>query len=999
MDDLIQEFIIETNEALSVLDEQLVVFEQNPKDTDTLSNIFRLLHTIKGTCGFLGLPRLEKVAHAGEDVLGKIRDGELDVSPEAVTLVLKCLDQIRALVEELESTGNEPDGDDAELVSALRAMAEGQAPAAAPAPATASPASDSGPVTSDEGFPVAAELLEEVAAAETASDPVTSDEGFPVAAELLEEVAAAEAADGPVTSDEGFPVAAELLEEVAAAEGAAADSKAEDEAAAAAMEAAMAAAQEPEPAPEPKPAKSQELVKADNTLPETKKRETQSTQTIRVNVDVLENLMNLVSEIVLTRNQLIQKARGLESNEMEEPLQRLNLITSDLQEGVMKTRMQPIGNAWNKLPRIVRDLSNEMGKKIDLVMEGKETELDRQVLEMIRDPLTHMVRNSADHGLELPADRIAAGKPEVGTVRLSAFHEGGHIIIRIEDDGKGISVDKVRDKVLEKGLATEEELAGMEDNAIRNFILKAGFSTAEKVTSVSGRGVGMDVVRTNIEQIGGTIEFESEEGQGSTFTLKIPLTLAIVPALVVGSSDQRFAIPQISVQEVVLASESSEHKIESIDEAPILRLRDTLLPLIDLAGVLQIKQPSQTDDDEHQTNGRANGEANGHANGEANGHTNGEANGHALNGQQGISISSKSKYIVVTQVGSQRFGIIIDSIYGTEEIVVKPVSKVLKDVSHYSGSTILGDGSVIMILDPNYMWSQMDHRTIASDTADQSEVDHRSHVTSMLLFRTGDESLKAVPLPLVARLEDVEAASIEVVQSKRVVQYRGQLMPLVPADPGYVWPDSGHINVIVFAERERAMGVVIDEIVDIIEESLDIQMVSDRPGISGSTILDGRAVDLLDTSYYLKEAFGNWFDRQGHDGRSIMRGEGKTLLLVEDSAFFRNLIIPVLTMEGYEVVTADNPKKALELKDQGLRVDAIISDIEMPEMDGFEFAEAVRDDADWGEIPMVAISSQGSDPYLKRGVDAGFKSYLSKNHHEELVSIIEQVLQDAGGAA
>ena len=988
MDDLIQEFIIETNESLSVLDEQLVVFEQNPKDTDTLSNIFRLLHTIKGTCGFLGLPRLEKVAHAGEDVLGKIRDGELDVSPEAVTLVLKCLDQIRALVEELEASGNEPEGDDAELVAALRAMAEGESPA--PPAVDAAPVSggDGAPVTSDEGFPVAAELLEEVAAAESASGPVTSDEGFPVAAELLEEVAAAEAKDGPVTSDEGFPVAAELLEEVAAAEAEkepAKDDREEDEAAAAAMEAAMAASKEPEPAPAPP--KSKELVKAENTLPEAKKRETQSTQTIRVNVDVLENLMNLVSEIVLTRNQLIQKARGIEGNDMEEPLQRLNLITSDLQEGVMKTRMQPIGNAWNKLPRIVRDLSNEMGKKIDLVMEGKETELDRQVLEMIRDPLTHMVRNSADHGLEMPSDRVAAGKPEVGTVRLSAFHEGGHIIIRIEDDGKGISVDKVRDKVLEKGLATEEELNGMEDNAIRNFILKAGFSTAEKVTSVSGRGVGMDVVRTNIEQIGGTIEFESEEGKGSTFTLKIPLTLAIVPALVVGSGDQRFAIPQITVQEVVLASDSSEHKIESIDNAPILRLRDTLLPLIDLAGVLGIKRevPAEPETDaEHH---------------EANGHANGHANGEDLNGASGIQVKSKSKYIVVTQVGSQRFGIIIDSIYGTEEIVVKPVSKVLKDVSHYSGSTILGDGSVIMILDPNYMWSQMDHRTIASDAADQADDTERSHVTSMLLFRTGDESLKAVPLPLVARLEDVEAATIEVVQGKRVVQYRGQLMPLVPANQTYDWPDSGHINVIVFAERERAMGVVIEEIVDIIEESLDIQMVSDRPGISGSTILDGKAVDLLDTGYYLKEAFGNWFDRQGDDGKSVMRGEGKTLLLVEDSAFFRNLIIPVLTMEGYEVVTADNPKKALELKDKGLLVDAIISDIEMPEMDGFEFAEAVREDPEWGDIPMVAISSQGSDPYMKKGVDAGFKSYLSKNHHEELVSIIEQVLQDSGGAA
>ncbi|TDI61132.1 MAG: chemotaxis protein CheA, partial [Alphaproteobacteria bacterium] len=361
-------------------------------------------------------------------------------------------------------------------------------------------------------------------------------------------------------------------------------------------------------------------------------------QNIRVNIGLLENLMNLVSELVLTRNQLLQMVRGKTDSEFAEPLQRLSHATTELQEGVMKTRMQPIGNAWNPFPRIVRNLALELDKKIDLQMLGAETELDRQVLELIKDPLTHMVRNSGDHGIETPAERKAAGKSETGTITLNAYHEGGHIIIEVTDDGRGIAVDKVKAKAIANGLATEAELEGMTEKQIQQFIFKPGFSTAETVTNVSGRGVGMDVVKTNIEKIGGTVELKSVEGKGSAFIVKIPLTLAIVSALVVECAGERFAIPQTSVVELVRASGNSEHTIEMINNAPVLRLRERLLPLVSLRDLLAL-------DDADQSTSEGEGEN-----------------------------DEREAFIIVTSVGAYSIGIVVDKVYDTEEIVVKPVS-------------------------------------------------------------------------------------------------------------------------------------------------------------------------------------------------------------------------------------------------------------------------------------------------------------------------------------
>ncbi len=851
MDDLLADFLTETSESLAELDVALVKLEQTPDDHATLSQIFRLVHTIKGTCGFLGLPRLERVAHAGENVLGKLRDRQLSATPGIITAILAGLDRIKAIVGGLAETGEEPAGDDTALIGALDEAAAGHAhapPAAAPEPPAA---------------PEPAPVEESAKPAPAAS----------AAAPAAPPAAPAEAAEPAVAG-----------------------------------------------------------------------------QTIRVGVDVLEHLMTLVSELVLTRNQLLQLARSQENAALAVPLQRLSHITSDLQEGVMKTRMQPISNAWNKLPRLVRDLSHELAKKIELVMIGADTELDRQVLELIKDPLTHMVRNSGDHGLETPAERQAAGKPETGRITLNAFHEGGHIIIEIADDGRGLPLDRIRAKILKQGLASEAELAAMSENEVQRFIFHAGFSTASVVTAVSGRGVGMDVVKTNIERIGGTIELKSVAGQGTTFTIKIPLTLAIVSALIVQSGGERFAIPQISVVELVHAKAGAadgQSAIERINETPVLRLRDRLLPLVALNDLLR------------------------------------------LSGETASVSAEAPRYIVVVQVGANTLGIIVDRVFDTEEIVVKPVAPILRHLTLFSGNTILGDGSVIMILDPNGIARAAgigavgESRQIAGASVEAASSGEK---TAMLLFRAGGSEPKAVPLGLVARLEDIPRDRIELASGGLVTQYRGKLMPLVAMDGGA--SDSERQSVLVFSDRGRAMGLMVDEIVDVVDAELSIQLSATRPGVLGTAVVAGRATDVIDIGFWLTQAFEDWF-RGAEDGASVAAAR---VLVVEDSAFFRQLLVPTLTAAGYRATAVGSAAAALKLRDAGQRFEAIVSDIEMPDMDGFAFVRTLRAGGIWSALPMIALSGRAGAEDVEAGRDAGFTDYVVKFERDALLTSLRQCL-------
>ncbi len=873
MDELLSEFLNETGEGLDQLDVELVRFEQEPNNAEMLNTIFRLVHTVKGTCGFLGLTRLAKLAHAAETLMGQYRDGA-PVTVEGVSVILASIDRIKEILAGLEHDGAEPLGSDADLIGRLQMLALGE-----PSPIAAS------------GFAPFA-------------DAENHQQNWPLQATLDELERAWRAAPGP------DPVA---------------------------------------------PAK--ELVRGGNGSADAEARETPTrTQTVRVSVDTLEHLMTTVSELVLTRNQLLDLVRRTGESEFKSPLQRLSTVTAELQEGIMKARMQPIANAWQKLPRLVRELSLELDKKIELDMTGGKTELDRQVLEMIKDPLTHMLRNSADHGLELAAERANKGKPEIGRIKLSAYQQGGYIVIDVADDGRGLDAQKIRAKAVENGLATQAEVDRLSDADACKFIFRPGFSTADAISGVSGRGVGMDVVRNNIELIGGTVELRSSSPSGTTFTIKIPLTLAIMAALIVQVAGHRFAIPQYSVTELVRTGKASGHDVELINETAVLRLRDKLLPLLDLAQLLQLEGSRATLE----------------------------------------RVAKGVLTVVVIQVGARRFGALVDSVFRTEEIVVKPMSSLLRDVGMFSGNTILGDGSVIMIIDPNALG------TVVGSVEGQAEFASATPAaevavedkTALLLFRAGSSAMKAVPLSLITRLEEIERDAIEHCNGEDVVQYRGALMPLVYMHDETRGRAASVQPVLVFTEEGKAVGLAIDQIVDIVEERLEVELKTDTPGVIGAAIVKGKAAEIIDVSHYLGEGLGHRLDPKLNTVSREIR-----LLLVDDSQFFRNMLAPLLKASGYDVTLAASAGEALALKDSGASFDLIISDLDMPGMDGIALAERIKADPKWQRIPLIALSSHSSQLLIEMSRAAGFVSYVGKFDRQMLMGTLQDFCRQWGAAA
>jgi two-component system chemotaxis sensor kinase CheA len=850
MDDLFREFLAESAENLARLDREIVELERSSDDPELLKSIFRTIHTIKGTCGFLGLQRLEGVAHAAENVLGLLRDGRLAVDPDVVSDVLAAVDVIRAILDGLEATGAEPAGDDSPLVARLERWTAGSPP-----------------------------------------DEESFDHLF----------AAARAAVKPAAPVPEAPPAAAPPPPVP-----------------------------PSPAPVPEPVGSAGA------------RASVADSTLRVGVGILDLLMNLAGELVLARNQLVQLASADEDSVYHAPLQHLNRVTTDLQEAVMRTRMQPIGNAWGKLPRLVRDLCQAGGKQIELEMTGAGTELDRQVLQAIQDPLTHMVRNSADHGIEAPADRRAAGKPERGTIRLHAYHEGGHVVIEIRDDGRGLDVEAIRAKAVERGLVRAEDAAALGDAQVFRCIFEPGFSTAKAVTSVSGRGVGMDVVRSNIEKIGGTVELTSAAGRGTVFRIRIPLTLAILSALVVGTAGQPFAVPQIGVVEVVRVAADEAHRVESVDGMLFYRLRDTLLPLVRLATVLGLPAPA---------------------------------------GEYGS--------VVVCQVGAQRFGLAVDEILDTHEIVVKPVGRMVKGIPCYAGTTILGDGRVVMILDIAGIAAMTGAADEAERAAESSpaalaggaEEDDR---VPLVVFDSGGGTPQAVPLALVSRLEKVPAADVETADGRWLVQYRGALLPLVPASAAVEMAGAEERPVIVFGDGERSVGLAVSAIHDIVDDRLDVEVRSATPGILGTAVIAGRSTEVLDVDHFLRAADPEWYGARAGDGR---RGR---VLLVDDSPFFLGLLAPVLRSARYEVVTAGDGAEALARLERGERVDVIVSDVDMPRVDGFELARRLRGHPRWGAIPLLALTGRRGDEDRAQGMGAGFRDWLPKFDRDAVLAAVRE---------
>jgi two-component system chemotaxis sensor kinase CheA len=753
--EILREFLLETHENLALLDSDLITLEKNPTEKNTLAQVFRTLHSVKGTAGFMGLVKLESVAHSAESLLSKLRAGEMRFNPTIATAMLQVVDAIREMLASIEASGEEGTGDYSALtaeVDRLREAGENEAPTV-PSPAPA-----------------------QVVEQRVAEQPVVE---HPAGAAPI----APQPSVVPVMAPPPPPVAAHSPAETIVI-----------------------------PPPE--------------TATETKAANVADSN-IRVDVGLLDKLMTLVGELVLARNQILQYSASHEDDAFLGAVQRLNLLTTELQASVMKTRMQPIGNVLNKFPRIVRDLALACGKKVRFEMDGQDTELDKTLIEAIRDPLTHIVRNAIDHGIEPPETRKSRGKPEEGRLRMVAYHEGGKVIIEISDDGGGIDEARVRDKALSAKLVSPEVAAGMSRQELLRLIFLPGFSTADRVTQFSGRGVGMDVVRTNIEKIGGAVDIESPPGQGTTIRTKIPLTLAIIPALIIVSGGQRYAIPQVSLLELVrLDPQQALRGIERIQGAPVYRLRGTLLPMVFLDEQLQLAVTRGATDD--------------------------------LN-------------IIVLQADDRPFGLIVDAIRDTEEIVVKPLQQQLKGISVFAGAAIMGDGRVALVLDVLGLAQRASVipglKSRAVGERERPAAPAESAGQTLLLFAPSAGGQMAMPLSLVARLEEFPRSSLENLGARQVVQYRGEILPLVDVSRelaslgGHACATKRHeddasdtVSVVVYAAGEQRAGLIVDRILDIVHDQVATRARANRPGVLFTAIVQEKVTEFIDVAALVRAA-------------------------------------------------------------------------------------------------------------------------------------------------
>ncbi|WP_299036344.1 chemotaxis protein CheW [uncultured Pseudokineococcus sp.] len=789
MDEIVAEFLVESEENLDELDQQLVALESDPTSRPLLAAVFRTIHTIKGTSGFLAFSDLERLAHVGETLLARLRDGRAVATPQTVTVLLHMVDAVRGLLGRIEQTGSDAGADLTGVLAEITAeleeggapatggAAEGQAPAAAAPAAEPAPAPAAEPAAgTDEVSPPPAAQAPEPAAADVAAVPAPVEAAAPAPA-------AQPSGSSPVPKPAPAPAPAAPVAPAAEAAAPAAPTGGEE--------------------------------------PVAQRRSGEAS--VRVDVELLEQLMSMVGELVLTRNQVLERAAAGGDAEMVRAAHRLDLVAGELQQGVMQTRMQPIDHVWSKLPRVVRDLGSQLGRQVRLVMEGADTELDRTLLEAVKDPLTHLVRNAVDHGLEPPEDRRAAGKDPVGLVTLRARHEGGQVLVEVSDDGRGMDPRVIGARALERGIVDEAALRKMSTTEVLGLVFTPGFSTAAAVTSVSGRGVGMDVVRTNIERIGGSIELESVVGRGSTTRLRVPLTLAIIPALVVSCGGQRFAIPQNGLRELVgLDRERSGGATERVGDAEVHRLRGHLLPLVRLHEALALGEPEP----------------------------------------------GESSVVAVLETAGRRFGLVVDAVLATQEIVVKPLGGLLADLPHYSGATILGDGGLALILDVQALSRSAREQERADEHAGENEVaTHDS--TQLLLVRVGARRM-AIPLDIVTRLEDVPRDRLERIGRRWAVQHRGEVMPVLDLAEhlGELTSGEESVPLVVHAVGGRSVALAVDEILDVAPAATARVSHLGDPGLSGSAVVDEHIVEMLDVRQAVLAADATFYDEADGHGRA-----------------------------------------------------------------------------------------------------------------------------------
>lgn len=904
---IVQEFLIESFENLTGISEELTQYEKTPTDSELLNSIYRKVHTLKGSASFLGLHKLQEITHEGENLLDLIREGEVQLTGDHVDLLLETFDACIEILKSIEESGHEPEKSYEDILKKYSSSQDVELPQI------------------DDYFPY------ENYIGDKKLSPLPIKAEAPVVATPKEEKPVQKVVEKKV----------EPVKEVLPAE-------------------------KPKEVKISKPQiKNEKKMTDEKTVeqPTAARQGNISDSVVRVNVKLLDKIMNVVGELVLNRNQILQFANNEDAPELNRLAQELNVITTELQTDIMTTRMQPVGSVLGKFERIVRDLARSQKKKIKLTITGRETELDKTLLEAIRDPMTHLIRNSVDHGVETPDARNIAGKNEEGSILIKAYHEGGQVTIEIKDDGNGIDPEKILEKALNKGLITPERASQMGKKDILNLIFLPGFSTAEQVTNISGRGVGMDVVRSNIEKIGGSVDIDSKVGEGTSFKLKIPLTLAIVPALVVQSGIETFAIPQINLVELVrLEGDECKTQIEKLHESEFYRLRGDLIPVFRLSESIGLRKNC---------------------------------------------IKEREKYeedflnIVILNAEGKVYGLIVDTVLDTEEIVVKALSRKLKDLSIYGGTTIMGDGKVALIVDALGFLNYVDkgHSQKASQMVVQESVNTLKNETDeVLLCRLGDDRHYSIPLCLVNRLEEFEKNQIEWSGDQPLIRYRNKPMPLINLEKtmklngtsNLMDKDKGMLPCVVVSIRNSLFGFIVSEIRDIAlnDDVIDSDTV-DRDGILGTIYVNETTVSLIDCHKIIDmQPIG-----QNLKKKTEQKSRGK-ILLVEDSVLYKKIQKEHLSDLGFEIVEANHGQEAIEiLKSRRHQFDIIVTDLEMPVCNGWEFVKFVKEHvADFGDIPVIAMSGTIKSKDLDEGLRSGFKMMIEKLNQQAFQEAINNVM-------
>jgi len=1060
-DENLRLYVEESLEHLADIENDLLTIEDGGADIDEelVNKVFRAAHSIKGGSGFMGLETIKELSHWMENVLGMIRGREMVPSPESINVLLLAADELRNL---LSNAATSNDVDISSHIEALTAVASGTGNTKDENEVKEE--TEHGSDTVDVAFPdekavftvpeqdiigarkegkyiyliefdlirdihqkdkTPSELIDDLKKSgsilecnvDIEAAGVLEDEGVsdPIPFRVLYATildpdmiqALADVADENIfelTEDFSIkPLGQETSDETAETDN--------PESEVSQQEAAPVKREVVEPMESPgvvnptNPATDPGIEKEKDT----KAAAAGSEANLRVNVNLLDSLMNLAGELVLGRNQLVQAIGSKDNRATEAAGQRLNLITTELQEAIMLTRMQPIGTVFNKFPRVVRDLARSLGKQIELVIEGKDVELDKTIIEAINDPLTHLVRNSVDHGIEAPEDRKQLDKNPTGRVLLRAYHEAGQVNIEITDDGKGIDGERIAASVEEKGLISKDKVAVMSEKEKVHLIFLPGFSTAQEITDVSGRGVGMDVVKTNLDKLGGVVDIYSQPGKGSTIRIKLPLTLAIIPSQIVSIGNERFAIPQVNMNELFrIPAAQVKERIEKVGDAEVVRLRGHLLPLLSLSDVLDITKTYIDPEDGVEKQDRRQGIADRRSRksplfkeDQYEDETGEEANERRNDSDRRYHPESAVN-IVVVSAGALKYGLVVDTLHDSEEIVVKPLGRHLTHCKGYAGATIMGDGRVALILDVMGL-AQMAELTSVEGSDRAAEVAREARIAksdsqSLLIFRNSEDEQFAVPIGLVQRIEKIKRSDIEEVGGKRVMQYRGGSLPLSTIEEvAHVKPlaDKDELIVIVFLVADREAGLLATGPVD----AMDVQVSFDestlkQDGILGSAIIDDHTTLMVDIYGIIKALYPHWFSERERIQTSD--GSGSTILYVEDSEFFRNQVKSQLEEEGYQVIEAINGLEGWNLLQQHAdKISLVLTDLEMPELDGYGMAEKIKNDDRFSHLPIIALTTLAGEEDIARGREIGFDAYQIKLDGETLMDTIYSYLKAA----